>query len=361
MSAQYERVVTPNDFKEIAQIMSEHLREQVPILKEFTRYFGRLAEDYLTHAKPSSSDFDWKTISKTALLGSKQRGYVLPKEVSRLFGLKDNEAVSEKLLKRFGFWKPDGNLSEIIYGIKSPDTRRTGAKYFKVEIAQVKGIYEMEVFYANKLPKSWTNVPWANFDGNIIEQNFTQTFEERLNYIDPNGLWIKNIIQVPQKTEATWWEQTINKSGKINDIADVTKARTAFAVNGNHSNDAVLVKKFHIWGLENNIPTSTIHDAFFANTTDMLKARRALRQIYANSLNKNVIKMTLDEMRSRGLPKELYDKYLEEAIELGLIPVVGRSRVGGKLLQDTDILTREDILKEIPKDFSSDLGWYGVG
>lgn len=93
----------------------------------------------------------------------------------------------------------------------------------------------------------------------------------------------------------------------------------------------------------------------------MLKARQALRQIYADSLNKNVIKMTLDEMRARGLPKELYDKYLEEAIELGLIPVVGKSRIGGRIVRDTDILRPEDILKETPKGFSNDYGWYGVG
>lgn len=93
----------------------------------------------------------------------------------------------------------------------------------------------------------------------------------------------------------------------------------------------------------------------------MLKARNALRQIYADSLNKNVIKMTLDEMRARGFPKELYDKYLNEAIELGLIPIAGRSKIGDRTLRDTDILKREDILREVPDDFSSDFGWYGVG
>ena len=59
MSASYERVVTPNDFKQIAMIMSDHLREQVPILKDFTRFFGRLAEDYLKNAKPKEAAFDW--------------------------------------------------------------------------------------------------------------------------------------------------------------------------------------------------------------------------------------------------------------------------------------------------------------
>lgn len=92
----------------------------------------------------------------------------------------------------------------------------------------------------------------------------------------------------------------------------------------------------------------------------MLAAREALRVTYANTLEANVIKKTLDEMLARGLPKDIYDKYLEEAIETGLIPVVGKSRINGKLLTPEDILTKEDILKKLPKDFENDYGWYGV-
>jgi len=285
---------------------------------------------------------------------------VLPDKVSELLGLKAGEPLSEKLLKRFGFWKPDGALSEILFGINTPDDRRTGATYFKTEILQIKKLFEFELFEANKLPKSWTNVPWVNFDGKTIEQNFTQSFEERLSYKDKDGNWVNNILQVPQKTSASWWEETINKSGKINDIADVTKARTAYAVNGNHSNDAVIVKRFHIWGKSKDIATSTIHDAFFTNAADMLEARRALRQVYANALKSNVIKNTLDEMLARGFPRELYDKYLNEAIESGLIPIVGRSRIDGRLMTAEDILTEEDILKIVPDTFETDYGWYGV-
>lgn len=232
LSHSYTRVVTPDDFKVVAQIMSEHLREQVPILKDFTKFFGRLAEDFLTTAKPSNSDFDWQKIAMTAVLGKKKKGYTLPDFVNKALGIKPGEPLSENILKRFDSWKPDGTLANIIYGVASPDNRRTGAKYFKVEVAQVATLNELELFYANKLPKSWTNVPWVNFDGKVIEQNFTQQFEERLRYKDKNGNWFVNILQVPQKTEATWWEQVINKSGKINDIANATKARTAFAVNG---------------------------------------------------------------------------------------------------------------------------------
>ncbi len=385
LSSDYQKVVTPDDFKKIASIMSKHLAEEVPIVKDFTKYFGRLAEEYLNNAKPSNSNFDWKTIMKVTLTGAKRekdtkklavvrnKGFTLPDRLSELLGIKAKEPVSIKFLQRFGFWKNDGTLSEIIYGTKVPDDRRIGAKYFKYDfsyptidlkraaLGKEKNIAQFEVFYANKLPKSWTNVPWVNFDGKVVEQNFTQVFEQRLTYKDDYGNWVTNILQVPQKTDASWWEQMINKEGKINDIADTAKARTAFAVNGNHSNDATLVKNFHLWGKENNIPTSTIHDAFFTNIADMPLAKNALRVQYAKALKQNVVLATLNEMKARGLPQEIYDKYLEEAIELGLVPVEGKSRIGGKLIKKEDILTEEDILRKVSEDFNDEFGWYGVG
>jgi SPP1 gp7 family putative phage head morphogenesis protein len=285
MTRQYTNVVSPDDFKLIASIMSENLRVQVPILKDFTKYFGRLAEDFVVNAKPSDSRFD---------------------------------------LSKF--------LQQQITGKEPP-----------------------------KLPKKWTQVPWVNFDGKTVEQHFTQVFEERLRYKDKDGNWVVNILQVPQKTDPTWWEEFTNKEGKINDIVDAQKARTAFAVNGNHSNDAVIVKQFHLWGRKKGIQTSTVHDAFFANSQDMIEARAALKNIYADMLDANVIKNTLDEMYKRGLPRSLYVKYLKEAIDIGLIPIAGKSVVGGKTLTKQDILTKADILQEVPKGFKKDLGWYGIG
>jgi SPP1 gp7 family putative phage head morphogenesis protein len=364
MTHSYDMVVTPRDFQAIAKLMSEHLSEQVPILKDFTKFFGRLAEDYLTKAKPSQAAMQWKSIGATGFLGTRKNGYVLPDRISEILGLKAGEALSEKFLKRFDGWKPDGVLADLIYGVKGPKDRRTGFKIFKLEPIEKLNISKgFEVFYANKLPKSWTNVPWVNFDGKIIEQNFTQSFEERLVYKDKDGNWVNNLVQVQQKTEATWWEQVVNAEGKINDIADATKARTAYAVNGNHSNDATLVKNFHLWGRDNTIATSTIHDAFFANAADMLEARKGIRKLYANVLDKNPVKVTLDEMLARGFPKELYDQYLEEAIDKGLIPVAGKSVVGGKTLTEADILTKKDVMSDIPDPakFEDDWGFYGIG
>ena len=359
MSQHYNKVVTPDDFRQIAKIMSGHLSEQVPILKDFTKFLGKVAGEYLETADPSKAAFDWKSIIKTTIRGSKKKGYVLPDRVSEILGLKAGEPLSEKLLKRYGWWKPDGSLSEVLYGIAAPETRRTGAVY-DVTIAKVLKVFEIEIFKANKMPKSWTNVPWVNFDGKILEQNYTQSFEEKLVYKDKFGNWVTNILQIPQKTSASWLDETLNKSGKINDIADVTKARTAYGVNGNHSNDAVLVKRFHLWGERENVPTSTIHDAFFTNAADMMRARGALRSTYADVLEAGSIKATLDEMLKRGLSREKYDAYIAEAIELGLIPVAGRSKVGGKLLTEKDILKKEDILRNIKEDFSENYGWYGV-
>jgi hypothetical protein len=98
-----------------------------------------------------------------------------------------------------------------------------------------------------------------------------------------------------------------------------------------------------------------------ANAADMLEVRSALRGIYAKTLDANVVKGVLDEMLARGFPKELYDKYLEEAIEKGLIPVEGKSTVGGKLLRKEDILRKEEVLKPVPENFDDDIYWYGVG
>jgi hypothetical protein len=93
----------------------------------------------------------------------------------------------------------------------------------------------------------------------------------------------------------------------------------------------------------------------------MIPARAALRKIYANVLDNNQIIRTLDEMHARGLPDALYEQYLNEAIDKGLIPVPGRSIVGGRVITEKDILKKEDVLQEVPSDFKDDYGFYGVG
>ena len=234
LSGNFERVVTPADFNQIAKIMSEHMGEQVPILKSFTSFFGRLAEDFLVNAKPKTADFDWKSIFTAKVFGNRRNGYILPDRLSELLGIKAGEPVSEKFMKKLGIHVPGNNLDTIINGKMDSTDRRMGAEYFKLEPLQLKKLFSVKVFKSGTLPKAWTNVPNVNFDGKKIEQHYTQTFEERLAYKEGDQ-WSTNIVQIDQKTDPTPWEAIINKDGKINDIADITAARTAFGVNSNHS------------------------------------------------------------------------------------------------------------------------------
>ena len=230
MGRQYGKVVTPDDFAEIAGIMSEHLGERVPILRDFTKYFGRLSEAYLTTAKPSKAAFDYTSIAKRLVFNARKSKRPVPPAIARVLGIK-NDTIRESLLKRFGWWDPDDLVDNMLFGASSSTTRREGFVYGDVGIFGEKLYKGREVGYPNKLPKSWTNVPWVNFDGKILEQNFTQSYEERLVYRKDGQVFV-NIVQVQQKSEPNWWEEFRNKDGKFNDIADVQKARTAFAVNG---------------------------------------------------------------------------------------------------------------------------------
>jgi hypothetical protein len=359
LSRNYDKIVTPNDFKYIASIMSDHLGNRVPILRDFTKYFGRLAEAYFITAKPKAAQMSYTALAKQFVLGAQKSKRPIPPQMARILSLR-NQSLREALLRRFGWWTPGSLMDEFIWGAARSKYRREGFVVGKYGILDWKISKGITLGKPNELAKSWTTIPWVNFDGKVLEQSFTQAFEEKLVYYK-DGKWVTNIIQVKQKSEPTWWEEFRNKDGKFNDIADVQKARTAFAVNGNHSNDATLVKQYHLWGRSKGIHTSTIHDAFFSNAAHMLESRDALRRIYADAVDKESILATLNELRARGLPKEVYDAFLEEAIQKGLIPVAGRSVVGGKVLTKEDILTREEILTPITHDFKQNRYFYGVG
>ena len=274
LSRQYTSVVTPDDFKQIASIMSEYMGEEVPILKDFTRFFGRLAQDFVQTAKPSSAAFDWKTIAGETVRGSRYMGKKLPRPLALALGLNPDRPFKEEILKRFDWYNPNSTWSDLLFGMRKADFRRTGAKksYLEFEYPTLKfnnlGVttggesvktFEWSFGTTGNLPKDWTQIPWVNFDGKIIEQKFTQSFEERLRYRAADGSWVTNIVQVSQKTDPSCWEEVLDKNGKINEIVDATKARTSYPVSANHSNDATLVKRFHLWGSKNNITTSTIN------------------------------------------------------------------------------------------------------
>ncbi|MDB4378628.1 minor capsid protein [bacterium] len=177
------------------------------------------------------------------------------------------------------------------------------------------------------------DIPWVTFDGKIMRQRYRPKIQERIEFEDPvTGRKIMNIYE------------SSADDGKLIGKSSIIDARIGLGVNGNHSNDAVIVRKFHLWGRKNNVETATIHDAFFTNIGEARRAKDALRTIYADALEGDTVRKTLQQMRKEGLSRQTYNRLLSRAKELGLI-------------DPKDKITRKDILAP----FREGEDWYGIG
>lgn len=176
------------------------------------------------------------------------------------------------------------------------------------------------------------DIPWVTFDGKVMKQRYRGKNQARIEFTDPvTGRKIANI-----------YEGTV-EDGKLRGKHAFADAGIGLGVNGNHSNDAVIVRRFHLWGRDNGIDTGTIHDAFFTNIADAQKAKNALRSIYADALEGDTIRKTLAAWRKEGLPYSAYKKLLDDATRRGLIDPPNK-------------LTREDILRD-----REGYEFYGIG
>ena len=185
--------------------------------------------------------------------------------------------------------------------------------------------------YVNETQK--TDIPWVTFDGKVMMQRYRFKEQERIEFRDPvTGRKVANIYE------------DASTDGKLLGKASLNDARIGLGVNGNHSNDAVIVRRFHLWGRKNGVETATIHDAFFTNIGEARRAKTALRTIYADALEGDTIRKTLREMRKEGLSRKSYNELLEEAKRQGLIDPPNK-------------ITRKDILEPLTENKD----WYGIG
>jgi len=189
-----------------------------------------------------------------------------------------------------------------------------------------------------KVARSYTtesqkvDIPWVTFDGKIMTQRYRPKIQERIEFRDPvTGRKVMNIFE------------SSAQDGKLLGKGSTTRAAIGLGVNGNHSNDAVIVRQFHLWGRKNNVATGTIHDAFFTNIAEADRARTALRTIYADALEGDTIRRTLLEMRRNGLSRATYHELLDEAKRQGLI-------------DPPNAITRADILADPEGTY-----FYGIG
>ena len=224
-------------------------------------------------------------------------------------------------------------------GIVGPKDFEAVSRIMSSNLAQRAPVTETFISFWKKVARKYVSetekvdIPWVTFDGKTMMQRYRPKLQERISFRDPvTGRMVNNIYEMSAP------------DGNLLGKGSLADASIGLGVNGNHSNDAVIVRRFHLWGRANNIGTGTIHDAFFTNIAHADDARTALRTIYADALGGDTIRKTLAAMRDAGLSRTTYNELLTEARTLGLI-------------NPPDAITRKDILAPILEGED----WYGIG
>jgi len=230
-------------------------------------------------------------------------------------------------------------LTNARKGMISPKDFSELSRIMSKNLAQRAPVTESFITYWKRVAKVYVNdtkkvdIPWVTFDGKVMMQRYRGKDQERIEFTDP--LTGRKTVNIYEGTVA---------DGELRGKHAYQDASIGLGVNGNHSNDAVIVRRFHLWGRKNNIGTGTIHDAFFTNIGHADKAKTALRTIYADALDGDTIRKTLKEMRKEGMSWKNYFKLLAEAKRLGLVDPPNK-------------ITRKEILGKIPEGKD----WYGIG
>lgn len=266
----------------------------------------------------------------------------LKKEVN--YSINNNTPIGNKLLAHARDIHPDSELfvqklTNVKGNIVGPTQFKEVAKIMSKHLKDIAPVTEDFVSFWKEVADIYiteskrVDIPWVTVDGKVLYQRYRPTVQERIEFLDPvTGRRVMNV-----------YEDTVT-DGKFLGRSSIINARSGLGVNGNHMNDATIVRKFHLWGKKNNINTATIHDGFFTNLADSLDAKWKLREIYAEAVEGDTLLKTLKQMRREGLSKESYNMLVNKARQLGL-------------LDPEDGITASDILADVPD------GWdfYGIG
>jgi len=177
------------------------------------------------------------------------------------------------------------------------------------------------------------DIPWVTFDGKTLYQRYRPKIQTSIQFFDTQA---KRLVRNIYEDRA--------EDAKLLGKSSIASARIGLGVNGTHMNDASIVRMYHLWGRANDIETASIHDAFMTNIVNAQKSKQALREIYADATEADVIRNTLKVMRSQGLSRDSYTKFINLAQEKGL-------------LDQSDKLTKEDILQALRPGYD----FYGIG
>jgi len=174
--------------------------------------------------------------------------------------INSNEPVGRTLLKQALDIHPDtadfvNKLTNARRGIIGPKEFAEVSRIMSRNLSERAPVTDKFINYWKQVAKVFVeetqkvDIPWVTFDGKIMTQRYRSKIQERIEFTDPvSGRKIANIY------EASAEDGKLLGKGSLND------ARIGLGVNGNHSNDAVIVRQFHLWGRRNNVETGTIHD-----------------------------------------------------------------------------------------------------
>jgi len=278
--------------------------------------------------------------SKLLSVASSLREY--KKEVN--YAIKNSSPPGDKVLAMAKDVHPDSaefvdKLTNIRGNLIGPEQFSITAKIMSRKLQGIAPITEKFVSFWKDAAETFitdtekVDIPWVTMDGKVLYQRYRPTVQERITFIDPvTGRRVSNVYE-----DSITDNRLVGRSSIIN-------ARSGFGVNGNHMNDASIVRRFHLWGRKNKIDTATIHDGFFTNIVDSMKAKAELRRAYAKSVESNTLLNTLKEMRRQGLSEQEFKRLVKKARDEGL-------------LDPPNGITANDILAPIQDDED----WYGIG
>lgn len=252
--------------------------------------------------------------------------------------------VGRELLKDAMDLHPDvgafvERLTNVRVGLIGPNEFKKVSEIMSRHLAERAPITQKFVQFWNAAAKAYVDdtqavdIPWVTFDNKTLFQRYRPKIQTSIEFYDPESRRLVRNIYEDSAKDATLL-------GK----ASISRARIGMGVNGNHMNDASIVRQFLLWGKRTNTPTATIHDAFFTNIGDVDLAKSALREIYADAVESDTIRNTLKKMRELGMSEKSYRELLARAKEEGLV-------------DPPNAVTRRDILAPIPKGWD----WYGIG
>jgi SPP1 gp7 family putative phage head morphogenesis protein len=150
------------------------------------------------------------------------------------------------------------------------------------------------------------DIPWVTFDNKKFVQKYRPKVQFEVRFYDPaSRRYVRNIYQGSAE------------NGRLLGKGSIGDVRLGLAVNGNHSLDASLLRMYHLEGRRRGIFTASIHDAIFHNINELDEGTLMFFRAYQRARDFNNIKATLDAIYEAGLPKALYQRYLQEAKDLG--------------------------------------------